>query len=335
MYDHYIAIDWAQDCMAIARMTNKLDKIRTFEGPSDVKGIREYLKGLSGSKILTIEESTASQWLYTELNDSVDKLFICDPSRNRLLSEGAKNDKIDAMKLVKLLRSGMMKEVFHSGDEFIHLRKIVSGYEDLIKAGVRLKNQRSAMYRAIGLHSKRDTFPIELKADKFVLEKIEQRIEEYEKQRAEYEAEFKRLCKKHKTIQNLKGVSGIGDIHAVQIAATIVDAKRFPTSGHFLSYCGLIKHEKMSGGKSYGKRPSRYRRSLKRVFKLAAQSATQEGCTNPFRMYYESLLNEKKLPEHTAQHAIARRIAVLVYGVLKSGKKFDYNSFRGVKKKKE
>lgn len=50
-------------------------------------------------------------------------------------------------------------------------------------------------------------------------------------------------------------------------------------------------------------------------------------------MFYESFLNEKKLPEHTAQHAIARRIAVLAYGVLKSGKKFDYNLFRGVKKK--
>ena len=98
MYEHYIAIDWAQENMAVARMTDKLDKIKTFEGPSDVKGLRGYLQSLRGTKIMTIEESTASQWLYTELRDEVDKLLICDPYRNRLLSEGAKNDRIDAEK---------------------------------------------------------------------------------------------------------------------------------------------------------------------------------------------------------------------------------------------
>jgi len=34
----------------------------------------------------------------------------------------------------------------------------------------------------------------------------------------------------------------------------VVDPKRFPTKGHFFAYCGLIKHDKISGGHSYGKR---------------------------------------------------------------------------------
>jgi len=63
------------------------------------------------------------------LKDCVEKLVICDPYRNKLLSEGAKTDKIDAEKLVKLLKADLLKEVFHSGDKFIKLRKIVSGYE--------------------------------------------------------------------------------------------------------------------------------------------------------------------------------------------------------------
>lgn len=335
MYEHYIAVDWAQETMAVARMTNQLDKIKVFEGPADVRDLRVFLKDLRGSKIMTLEESTASQWLYTELREDVDRLLVCDPYRNKLLSEGAKNDKIDATKLVRLLRSDMLKEVFHSGDEFIYLRKIVSGYDDLIRSGVQAKNQRSALFRAIGKNHKKDSFPPELLADKFVFDRLERRIEDYETQKAEYEKEFQRLCKKHKSINNLKSIPGIGDIHAVQIAATIVDAKRFETQGRFLSYCGLIKLERMSGGKSYGKKSPRCNRIFKRVFKMAAQSILQAGVENPMRQFYDYLINEKKKPEYIARHAVARKIAVLSYGILKTNKIFDPKKFGGTKTQKD
>jgi len=108
------------------------------------------LKNLKGAKILAIEETNTSQWLYTELMGYVNKILICDPHRNSLLNEGPKTDKIDAIKLVQLLKAGLMKEVFHSTDKFIYLRRIVSSYEDLIKAGVRVQNQRYALLRVCG-----------------------------------------------------------------------------------------------------------------------------------------------------------------------------------------
>ena len=46
---------------------------------------------------------------------------------------------------------------------------------------------------------------------------------------------------------------------------------------------------------------------------------------NIFKDYYEFLLKEKKYPEHNARHALARRIAVIALGVLKSGKRFNPN----------
>lgn len=332
MYEHYIAIDWAQENMAVARMSSQQDKIKVFEGPSDVRDIRAYLKELRGTKIMTIEESTASQWLYTELREHVDKLLICDPYRNHLLSEGAKNDKIDAMKLVRLLRADMLKEVFHSGDEFIYLRKITSGYEDLIRSGVQAKNQRSALFRAIGRNHKEDSFPPGLFADRFVLERLEERIDAYETQKKQYEDEFQRLTKKYKSINLLTSIPGIGNIHAVQIAAWVVDVKRFETQGHFLSYCGLVKHERMSGGKSYGQRSPRCNRVFRRIFKMATHSVVQASATNPLHQLYDFLINEKKKPEHVAKHAIARKIAILSYGILKTNKRFDLKQFGGIKK---
>jgi hypothetical protein len=320
MFNHFVAVDWAMSNMAIARMTEKSNKITTIDVPSNIKELQIYLKNLTGSICLTIEETTTSQWLYTELRDYVDKLIVCDPYRNKLLSEGAKTDKIDAEKLVKLLRADLLKEVFHSSDKFIELRKIVSAYEDTIKAGVRFKNQRSAIFRAYNKNHKEEV-ELDGYVDSFVLKGLDLQILNYESERARYQEEFSRLNKTYPEIKRMSDISGIGDIGAVKIISRIVDANRFPTRNNFLSYCGLVKLEKISGGKIYGKKNSRYCRMMKSVFKSGALATI--GGNNQFGNQYKYLLDIKKYSERDARNAIARQIATVVYGVMKSKKKYD------------
>ena len=178
MFDHYIAVDWAQNNMAIARMTKESTGIQVLNLPSNLKELQLYLSRLRGKKILSFEETTTSQWLYVELRGDVDEILICDPYRNHLLSEGAKTDKLDAVKLVQLLKAGLLKPVFHSAEWFIDLRKLVSGYEDVVKSGVRLKNQRSALFRAQGKETGEEQLDKAL--DTFVLEGLDRGIEAYE-----------------------------------------------------------------------------------------------------------------------------------------------------------
>ena len=103
---------------------------------------------MSGTKIVTIEETTTTQWLYAELKDYVNTIVICDPLRKRLLTESPKADKIDASKLVRLLKANLVKEVYYSTDMFLYLRRLIRGYEDLINSGVRLKTQRHVLLGA-------------------------------------------------------------------------------------------------------------------------------------------------------------------------------------------
>jgi transposase len=318
-YDHYVAVDWAMRNMAIARMTKEGELRKTIDVPSSVKDLQVYMKQLRGKKILTFEETTTSQWLYTELSGYADKILVCDPYRNKLLSDGPKTDKIDSEKLVQLLRGDLLKPVYHSGNEFIYLRGLVSGYEDIVKAGVRFKNQRASLFRAVG----KEKTEVELKnpRDQFILESYDSGIKLYEEQKKKYEKEFEKLCKKYQVIKNLKSVPGIGIIGAVKVAAFIVEAERFKDKGHFLSYCGLITLEKLSGGRSYGRRKPRYNRTLKSVFKTAALSCIyREG--NSLRDYYLYLIREKNYAEYNARHKVARRIATLTFGVLKSKEPF-------------
>ena len=251
IYDQYIAIDWSIENMAIARMTKKSNKITAIDVPSDIVDLQVYLKNVKGTKIVAIEETTTSQWLYAELKDYVDTIFICDPNRNKLLNEGPKTDKIDAAKLVQLLKAGLMKEVYHSGDKFLYLRRVTSGYEDLVKAGVRLKNQRYALLRACGkVGNEKKDINLGSQGEQFVLDCLERQIEVYEREKQCYENEFERLARKNHAIKHQKTLPGIGTINAVKIVARVVTPHRFPDKGRYLSYTGLIKLDKISGGRS-------------------------------------------------------------------------------------
>lgn len=311
--------------MAIARMTKKSNKITVIDVPSDIENLQAYLKNLKGTKILAIEETTTSQWLYTELKEYVDQILICDPNRNKLLSEGPKNDKIDASKLVQLLKAGLMKEIYHSTDKFLYLRRIVSGYEDLVKAGVRLKNQRYSLLRACGKRGKEKIgITLDSQGEQFVLECLDRQIEAYEDEKNCYEKEFEKLARKNPEIKHQKSLPGIGTINAVKIVARVVTPHRFPDKGCYLSYTGLIKLEKTSGGRNYGKKNPRYSRQLKSVYKSGVLAAIAGN--NPINDYYQYLIQENGYPEHNARQKACRRLAILSLGVFKSGKK--YQPFR-------
>lgn len=58
----------------------------------------------------------------------------------------------------------------------------------------------------------------------------------------------------------LTNISGIGTISAVKIYSTVIDAARFGNKYKYWSYCGLVRHEKESGGRNYGHKKTRYSR---------------------------------------------------------------------------
>jgi len=323
IYRHYIALDWSQEIVAIAAMRDSSSKVQIQTMFPDIQLLKEYLKKHSGKKILTIEETTTSHWLYVELKDSVDKILVCNPYLNSLLKDGPKTDKIDAGKLCLLLRNGMLKEVFHSMDKSYEIRKLVSTYEDFINASVRLKNQRSSVFRAVGRNHKKEEILSESELKKFITEKQNSAIEHIAQTRIEFELMFKRIKKENKIIRQLEKISGIGDKLAVTIYAMVVDANRFKNKYKYYAYCGLVKHQKESGGRNYGSKEIKHSKILKRAYKIAAVAAI--GGKNDIREYFEYLL-QKNLSFENARNEIARYIAKVSYAVMKN--KTDYRAYQ-------
>ena len=314
-YDHYLGLDWSQEGYSLARLTTKSKKPKYYQGSGKVEGLQEQLSKLRGKKILTIEETTTTHWLYVELKDYVDKIVVCDPYRNTLMIDGAKNDDIDAGKLCILLRGGYLKEVYHSLEESYNIRKLISAYEDLIKSGVRVKNQKSAFYRGLGLNNKKgEEIPTE-GIIKFIETQQNLSISIYEQEREKYVNEFKRLRKKIPIINQMCKISGIDTISSVIIYAIVIEGGRFANKNKYWGYCGLANHQKLSGNRNYGKRKTRYSRKLKSVYKTAALAAIRGR--NDIQEYYEGLLS-KGITEHKARHSVARYIAKATYAMMKN-----------------
>jgi transposase len=320
-YDHFVALDWSLNTMAIAHLLPWDQVPRVFERPTDLKELKAYLSSLKGRVIVTFEESGFAHWLYLQLLDEVERIVICDPFQNKLFFHGPKTDKIDAGKLCTLLRGGLLKEVYHSDSNLYQLRLLVSAYDDVVRSGIRLLNQQAALKL-----THRDTG----NTAAFIGGILKESIDLYRKAKEEYERHFRDSARRISLVRFQRHIPGIGTIGAVKIVACVVDARRFAHSGKYFRYCGLIKHEKLSGGRSYGRRKPRYSRMLKSVYKTAALAAINGK--NAIRDYYDHLLAHG-VAEHNARHAVARYIARISYGMLKNGMPYEPYRWRDAERR--
>jgi hypothetical protein len=120
-----------------------------MEGIVETKAssILQFIQGLRGELHVTWEEGTWAAWLYDLLKPQVQHVLVCDPRRNALLKEGNKSDKIDARKLADLLRTGMLRPVYHGEHGLRTLRELARSYQTISQDLNRVMNRVKALYR--------------------------------------------------------------------------------------------------------------------------------------------------------------------------------------------
>src|SRR5579864_2351606 len=118
---------------------------------NQANSILQFIHGLRGELHVTWEEGTWAAWLYDLLKPHVHEVLVCDPRRNALLKEGNKSDKVDARKLADLLRTGMLRPVYHGEHGLRTLRELARSYQTLSKDLNRVMNRVKALYRGWGI----------------------------------------------------------------------------------------------------------------------------------------------------------------------------------------
>ena len=147
----YIGMDVHKEAISIAVLNSSGKLVMECTIETKAITILDFLKGLRGSLHVTFEEGTWAAWLYDLIKPHVTELIVCNPRRNALLKEGSKSDRIDARKLAELLRSNMVRSVYHGEHGVRALKELARSYLAISKDLGRVMTRVKAIYRSWGI----------------------------------------------------------------------------------------------------------------------------------------------------------------------------------------
>jgi transposase len=346
----YIGMDVHKEAIVIA-VQNESGKL-VMESVIETKAssILQFLHGLRGELHVTWEEGTWAAWLYDLLQPHVQHIVVCNPRRNALLKEGSKSDKVDAQKLADLLRTGMLRPVYHGENGLRTLRELGRSYQTISKDLTRVMNRLKALYRGWGIPCA-GTQVYAARAREEWLNKLPQaglrrraellyqQLDGLQDLRREVRPEFLAESRKHKAAKLLRQIPFIGPIRAARLIGLMQTPHRFRSKRQLWTYSGLgiethdsAQYRFVSGQVQRSKKPQQVRglnrnhnHEMKEIFKSAA---TRASCgTGPFHDFYAGLLAKGMKPE-MARLTLARKIAAITLTLWKKEERFDVEQLK-------
>jgi len=177
-------------------------------------------------------------------------VLVCDPRRNALLKEGNKSDRIDARKLADLLRTGMLRPVYHGEHGLRTLRELGRSYRTLSQDLNRVMNRIKALYRGWSIpcagtqgyaprYREEWLQKIEHAGVRRGAELLYQQLDGLQGLRRTLRPELLAESRKHKAAKLLRQIPCIGPIRAARLIALMQTPHRFRSKRQLWTYSGL------------------------------------------------------------------------------------------------
>ena len=157
---------------------------------------------------------------------------------------------VDAQKLANLLRTGMLRPVYHGENGLRTLRELGRSYQTISKDLTRVMNRLKALYRGWGI-SCAGTQVYAARAREEWLSKIPQagvrrraellyqQLDGLQALRREVRPEFLAESRKHKAAKLLRQIPYIGPVRAARLIALMQTPHRFRSKRQLWTYSGL------------------------------------------------------------------------------------------------
>jgi transposase len=278
-----------------------------------------------------VTRATTNAWvIYDLLSTLVGRAVVVHPAKVKLIAEArVKTDKVDVLTLAQLLRADMLPEVWVPPSHVRDLRALLSHRRRLVSLQTTAKNRLQSVLHRLNLRppdgdlfarKQREwwkslelstTERLRVDQDLATLEHILPQIEQVD-------AELRHLSvSEHwaEQVPYLMQLPGFGLLTAMTILGAVGDVTRFPSSKQLVGYAGLGAGVHDSGKSHRDKGITKQgRRDLRFVLVEAARVAVQ---THPYwKKEYARLA--KRIGEHKAVVAIARKLVIVVWHVLMS-----------------
>ena len=200
-----------------------------------------------------------------------------------------------------------------------------------MRDGTRLKNRYKAIFRSNAIDTAGKTpytdenlmNSLTRTCDKFVAKAMFDQLANYNKVKAQYDAELAKAASKLPVINLLSTVPGISTVRASTIASVVCSPERFENKHKFWSYAMLVRHNQVSDGVIYCRAKVAARSDLKEVFMGAAQTVIQGE--SELRSYYDEQRKTGK-NHKAAKKNLARKIAAICLSVMRNNISFHNNN---------
>jgi transposase len=291
-----------------------------------------------GGLSIAIEAGNQTAWVYAELVKLEAQVTVVNPGKVKLIAESRrKTDKIDAKILCELLRLNALPCPVHMpGPEARELRGLLVARRQLVTARTKLSNVVRGMLRQSGVRLPAGELSTQVGwqrlfhagfehdhilhivtayYDSFLA--LTKSIRELDRQLADREKNEPRAAR-------LKTIPRVGRIASLTFLAAVDDVHRFPTSRKLVGYSGLAPTVRQSGERTeYGSISREGRRELRAVWVQIAHlvAIDRKKATQPLRTWFNRVA--KKRGKKTALVALARRLLVIAYQMLKSERDYD------------
>lgn len=340
----YMGMDVHQAMTVVAVMDVDGEVILETIVKTEASAIIRLVKSISGPLHVAFEETTQADWLHDVVRGFVSEVTVCDPRYNKLLGEGSKGDKIDARKLADLLRTGMVRRVYHGNEGSRKLKQLVRGYETLSQDTKRTMVRIKAIFRGRGIGTPgRQVYQLQqreqwlqLLTEPGLRERVGWLYEELDHLkplRREAKRAMLAESRQHRAVKLLRTIPQLGPIRAALLVATIDTPYRFRTRHQLWSYSGLAvvthmssEYEMKDGRIVRSRKPIATRglnrncnRRMKEVFLGAATAGSR---AEPYRSYLQ-ILEQRGIRREMARLTLSRKIAAVALTIWKKGEPFD------------
>jgi len=298
-------------------------------------GFERYFEGRPAMRV-ALEVGTHSPWL-SELLACEHEVFVANPRKLRLIYENEeKADEVDAEMLARVARMDpkLLKPVQHRDRSSQAAQTLLRSRDALVRARTKLVNHVRGSVKPLGarmpggsaasFHKKVDSLPAELSE---CLTPVMKALEALEQQIMELDRQIEQACREDFTeTEVLLAVHGVGHITALAFVLTFGDVSRFERVRSAGPYLGLKPRRNQTGGSDPELRITKAGNSyLRRLLVGSAHRIIGPfGADSDLRRWGLALAARgRKNAKKRAAVAVARKLAVLLLSLLKSGEPYD------------
>ena len=297
----------------------------------------KYYRSLGGAKVRVGIEATGSYgWFRRLMSELGHELVVGDATQIRASNpRRQKTDKRDAEHILRLLMEDRFPAIWQPPAENEQLRQLLLHRSRLVRLRTRVTNQLDGIAKNEGLiaaggwSGKRrktiEALPLpgwygERRKDLLaLLDRLEERI-------APLNKAVSQAAANHAEARLLMTHPGVGPVVSLAYVLTIGNRQRFPRGKQVGSYLGLIPSEDSSSDKRRLGHISKQGNTLLRWLLVEAASTAQRHDPSWHRQYVRLSIEKH---HGVAKVAIAHKLAVRLYWMLRSGEDYRHVRERG------